>query len=98
MAYKTFDYMCEDCDHTDIIMLDRDEGTPNQDCPKCGAEGSMVKLMGSPLPLRATYRDGVNRFAAVKECSKLMQEAQEQKARGNLKESDRIRTEKNKVT
>lgn len=98
MSYRSYDYTCRECGYETIELIPRDCGEPPVlDCGSCGRENSMEHSFSVPTPLRASHRDGFKRFDHLREKQALTKAEAEQKARGNLKEADRISKEKNKV-
>ena len=66
---------CSECDGAEEILIDLDrheeEPTP---CPVCTTPLVIKWRPEAPMPLRASYHDGYNRFAEEKEWAKLEKE------------------------
>lgn len=63
---------CDSCEGAEEILIDVDkhEKKPTP-CPVCATPLAIKWRPESPMPLRASYHDGYNRFAEEKEWSKL---------------------------
>lgn len=67
----TYSYHCETCDDN----FEENVPIAMRETVKCGECGELAtKLMTAPMVLRASYVDGNNRFAALKEAAKLEKE------------------------
>ncbi len=75
----TIDLLCESCNTTGWDTIPKAEATWENrwDCPSCGTEKSVKRIMSAPRIMKASYPDGVKRsgFAELKEAAALEEEA-----------------------
>lgn len=85
---------CSNCVKEFEKLLDLD--SEEQLC-YCGSELEVLWVPESPMPLRASYYQGCNRFAEEKEWSKLNKERSQAGQEGDFKKQKEIAKEQKEV-